>query len=77
MTYRSDLLPQGEISASFEDCTAVQLPLGNVLPLLIDAVKNNHGWLDDFIDEEVIISRDLYDVLRFFGQAQHPAAGNE
>ncbi len=34
-----------------------------VLPLLIDAVRSNRQWLNDFSDDTVEISADLYQVL--------------
>ena len=75
MTLRSDDWFDAATTTTVpENCDFVQLPLGNVLPLLIDAVRANRGWLDDFIDEEIVVSRDLYELLRFYADAQHPAA---
>ena len=47
----------------------VSARLGDLLPLLADAVSCNRTWLQDFADDEVAISSDLYEVLmayRFF-----------
>jgi hypothetical protein len=41
----------------------VSVPLGEVLPLLADAVRSHRTWLTDFEDDEISISADLYEVL--------------
>ncbi len=41
----------------------VSVPLGEVLPLLADAVQSRRTWLKDFEDESIDISTDLYEVL--------------
>ena len=41
----------------------VTLPVGDVLPLLAEAVSEGRAWVDDFADEEMTISADLYEVL--------------
>jgi hypothetical protein len=44
----------------------VPVALGDLLPLLALAQRNNYVWLQDFLDDEVRITEDLYDVLRTF-----------
>jgi hypothetical protein len=41
----------------------VAVSMQQVLPLLVDAVRSNRNWLNDFSDETVEISSDLYQVL--------------
>jgi len=41
----------------------VNVPLGEVLPLLADAVQSRRTWVKDFEDESITISEDLYEVL--------------
>lgn len=41
----------------------VSISLGQMVPLLIDAVEKNRLWLNDFSDESVSIDADLYEVL--------------
>jgi hypothetical protein len=41
----------------------VTIPLGDVLPILADALRDRRGWVDDFLDDEITISTDLYEVL--------------
>ncbi len=54
--------------------STVHVRLGDLLPLLAVARRNNHLWLQDFLDDEVAISADLYDVLRAFGSYLRPSA---
>lgn len=41
----------------------VTVAVGDVFPLLADAVESGRTWIKDFEDEEITISADLYDVL--------------
>ena len=52
----------------------VSLPLGEVLPLLMDAVKSRRQWVDDFFDDEITISSDLYEVLLAYQHFRRPSA---
>jgi hypothetical protein len=45
---------------------AVGVSLGDLLPLLALAERNNYLWLRDFLDDQVLITEDLYEVLRAF-----------
>jgi len=45
---------------------AVGVTLGDLLPLLALAERKNYLWLKDFLDDQVLITEDLYDVLRAF-----------
>jgi hypothetical protein len=44
----------------------VRVALGDLLPLLALAHRRNYVWLQDFLDDEVLITADLYEVLRAF-----------
>jgi hypothetical protein len=44
----------------------VHVSLGDLLPLVALAHRNNYVWLQDFLDDEVHITPDLYEVLRAF-----------
>jgi hypothetical protein len=52
----------------------VQVTLGDILPLLADAVASNRTWLTDFADDEVTISSDLHDVLQAYRHFRRPGA---
>lgn len=54
--------------------TSIDVTLGEVLPLLADAVASRRTWLSDFEGEEITISTDLYEVLMAYQYYRHPAA---
>lgn len=45
---------------------SVRVSLGELLPLIALAKRRNYLWLQDFLDDEVCITPDLYEVLRAF-----------
>jgi hypothetical protein len=53
---------------------SVTVPLAEVLPQLLDAVRCNRTWLEDFADDEITISTDLYDVLLAYDRFRRPSA---
>jgi hypothetical protein len=52
----------------------ITVNVGEVLPLLADAVSSRRTWLSDFADDEITISADLYEVLLAYKYYRHPAA---
>ncbi|HEY3395599.1 MAG TPA: hypothetical protein VGK58_23055 [Lacipirellulaceae bacterium] len=52
----------------------ISVNVGEVLPLLADAVASKRTWLSDFEDDEITISADLYEVLLAYKYYRHPAA---
>jgi hypothetical protein len=52
----------------------VQLRLGEILPLLADAVRSERTWLRDFEDDEISISMDLYEVILAYQHCRRPSA---
>lgn len=52
----------------------VSLPLGKIVPLLIDAAANDRAWLNDFAEDTVSINADLYDVLLAYQQLRERSA---
>lgn len=53
---------------------SVTLPLGEVLPLLMDAVNDRRQWVGDFDDDQITISSDLYEVLLAYQHFRRPSA---
>jgi len=51
----------------------VRVSLGDLLPLVALAHRQNYLWLKDFLEDEVVITSDLYEVLRAFC-CQRPSA---
>ena len=66
--------PQDTHSSSHtaEDCVTVSV--GEVLPLIADAVNSQRTWLSDFEHDDVTISRDLYEVLSAYQFFRRPSA---
>lgn len=52
----------------------VTMPVGDVLPLLAEAVSSQRTWLADFEDDDITISTDLYEVLLAYQHFQRPSA---
>ena len=52
----------------------VQVTLGDILPLLADAVASNRTWLTDFADDEITITSDLHEVLQAYRHFRRPGA---
>ena len=52
----------------------VRVRLGDLLALIAFAKKNNYLWLQDFLNDEVVVTADLYDVLQAFGTCLRPSA---
>lgn len=42
---------------------SIAVSLADMLPLLVDAIRNDRAWLEDFADDVVHVPQDLYDVL--------------
>jgi hypothetical protein len=59
-----------ETVASHEQEPSVRVSLGELLPLVALAHRKNYVWLQDFLDDEVAVSADLYEVLRAFNRQQ-------
>ena len=62
------------VTASTTDSNTVTVSLGEVLPLLADAVASQRTWLGDFEDDDITISADLYEVLLAYQYFRSPAA---
>jgi hypothetical protein len=52
----------------------VRITLGEVLPLLADAVASNRTWLSDFAADEIEITSDLHEVLQAYRHFRRPSA---
>jgi len=45
---------------------SVPIRLADLYPLLSQAFRDNYVWLRDFENDEMMVSRDLYEVVRAF-----------
>ena len=53
---------------------SIDIPLVELLNTLVDATRGNRRWLDDFRDEEVTVSTDLYEVILAYQHYRRPSA---
>jgi hypothetical protein len=62
------LYPSTSESPAREDTApaTVRVSLRELLPLIALARRHNYLWLQDFLDDEVRVTEDLYEVLRAF-----------
>jgi len=61
--YPPSTQPQADTDAA---TATVSVNLGDLLPLLALAERKNYLWLQDFLDDQVVITEDLYEVLCAF-----------
>jgi hypothetical protein len=66
--------PNSATVSTDESGRSVTLPLGEILPLLAEAVQSQRTWLQDFDDDQVSISMDLYEVLLAYQFYRRPIA---
>jgi hypothetical protein len=52
----------------------INVPLCEIFPLLADAMHSKRTWLEDFGDDEISISPDLYDVILSYQHFRRPSA---
>ncbi len=51
----------------------VSIRLMDLYPLLAQAHRDNFVWLRDFEDEELLVSKDLFEVVRAFSNCRPSA----
>jgi len=52
----------------------VTVPLGEILPTLMDAYESRRIWLEDFEDDDISIPSDLYEVILAYQHYRRPSA---
>ncbi len=52
----------------------VRVRLGDLLPVVAMAQRMNFIWLKDFLDDEVAVSQDLYEVMQAFRSSRPTSA---
>lgn len=57
-----------------QETPVVKVTLGEILPLLADAVSSKRTWLRDFVNDDVSISSDLHEVILAYQHFQRPTA---
>ena len=66
--------PESIKAVATETENQVRVPLGEIFPLLLDAVQSDRTWLRDFEDDELTISTDLYEVILAYQHFRRPSA---
>ena len=64
----------GCTTLSAQSQQSVSVPLGEIFPLLADAVRSRRTWLQDFEEDEITISTDLYEVILAYQHFRRPSA---
>lgn len=67
----AEAAPTARMSADNQSVTA---KASHLMPLLADAVLSQRTWLEDFADDEVTVSADLYEVLMAYQHFRRPVA---
>ena len=52
----------------------VHVRLSDLIPVVALAQRHNFVWLKDFMDDEVAISHDLYEVMQAFASSRPTSA---
>lgn len=69
---------QSDLETTFPEtlplARTVTVQLGEILPALLDAVKRNRTWVQDFADDEITISADLHEILLAYDHFRRPSA---
>ena len=69
--------PENEVACGLLESSAprnVTVSVGEIFPLLADAVRSERTWLKDFEDDEITISSDLHDVILAYQHYRRPSA---
>jgi hypothetical protein len=64
--------PETEPEEEFH-APAVPIRLVDLYPLLAQAFRDNYVWLRDFEEEQLLVSRDLFEVIRAFSNCRPSA----
>ncbi len=73
-TARLRVFPQPENEPRTEAyAPSIAIRLADLYPLLAQAYRDNSVWLRDFEDEELLVSRDLFEVVRAFSESRPSA----
>jgi hypothetical protein len=73
-TARLRLFPHPEEElATAPKSPGVQIRLVDLYPLLAQAYRDNYVWLRDFEQDQLLVSPDLYEVVRAFSDCRPSA----
>jgi hypothetical protein len=72
-TARLRLFPYDEENTGDVNSPSISVRLADLYPLLAQAYRDNFLWLRDFEDDELMVSSDLYEVIRAFSNCRPSA----
>lgn len=64
--------PEEDVSEG-EHAPTVPIRLADLYPLLAQAYRDNYVWLRDFENDELLVSPDLFEVVRAFADCRPSA----
>lgn len=65
--------PDEDSRDATQHAPSVPIHLSDLYPLLAQAYRDNYVWLRDFEDDELLVSQDLYEVVRAFSNCRPSA----
>jgi hypothetical protein len=65
--------PEDEVLVEDEHAPSIPVRFADLYPLLAQAYRDNFIWLRDFEQDELLVSRDLYEVIRAFSDCRPSA----
>jgi hypothetical protein len=73
-TARLRVFPRPDEESQTEShAPAVSVRLVDLYPLLAQAYRDNYVWLRDFEEDQLLVSRDLFEVVRAFADCRPSA----
>ena len=72
-TARLRLFPYQEEEQEEVGTPSIPIRLSDLYPLLAQAYRDNYVWLRDFEDDRLMVSSDLYEVIRAFSNCRPSA----
>ncbi|WZO96911.1 hypothetical protein EP7_003918 [Isosphaeraceae bacterium EP7] len=73
-TARLRVFPHPDEDSNAEDhLPVVPIRLAELYALLAQAYRDNYVWLRDFEDDQLLVSNDLYQVVRAFSESRPSA----
>ena len=72
-TARLRVFPHPEEEPNQDEIPVISIRLSDLYPLLAQAYRDNYTWLRDFEDDQLLVSNDLYEVVRAFSNCRPSA----
>jgi hypothetical protein len=72
-TARLRVFPHPEEEREDTDIPSMTIRLSDLYPLLAQAYRDNYTWLRDFEEDQLLVSHDLYEVVKAFSDCRPSA----